>query len=153
MMNKVYLAIGTNKGLNLKYNLDKSILLLSKYLKITKKSSQIITKPLEMISKHNFLNQVLEIETDLAPMVLLKVLQKIEYQMGRTAKGQYQDRVIDIDILSYEQVILRTNILCIPHKKMHLRSFVLRPLQEITPCYRHPLTKKTIDEMLEKINN
>ena len=147
-MHLVYLALGTNQG-NLTENLKKCL----NNFKILKKSTPIKTKPFEMNSKNDFLNQVIQIETELSPQKLLEKLKNIETQMGRTNKNDYSDRIIDIDIISYDDLIFQDDNLIIPHPKMHQRKFVLLPLREIAPNFVHPSSKKTIDEMLEKIDN
>ena len=150
-----YLSLGTNLGVNLAENLNNCIQLIAitPSIKILAKSSQIQTKPVDMDSKNDFLNQVIKIETSLSSLKLLNILQKIEFDMGRTKKGDHSDRIIDIDIISFGDEIISSKILSIPHPKMHTRKFVLLPLQEIEPLWIHPITKKSIDEILEKINN
>lgn len=101
-------------------------------------------------SDNTYLNAVAEIETGLSPESLLAAMQAIERKLGRTEKtidGRYQDRVIDIDILLYDQLVLHNPHLTIPHPRLHERVFVLQPLCEIAPNTIHPVLGKTIAEL------
>ncbi|MDR1556453.1 MAG: 2-amino-4-hydroxy-6-hydroxymethyldihydropteridine diphosphokinase [Tannerellaceae bacterium] len=103
------------------------------------------------VSENDFLNVALAIETPLSPFRLLAITQQIEREMGRTVKtsGVYQDRIIDIDILLYEDRILNTPRLTLPHPLMHERRFVIVPLARIAPGLLHPVLGKTIGELAE----
>lgn len=97
----------------------------------------------------DYLNLALEIQTPLSPTELLSTTQCIEKTVGRTAKTQkgYEARIIDIDILFYENKIIETSKLTLPHPRLHLRNFVLFPLAEIAPNFQHPVFEKTIEEL------
>lgn len=100
------------------------------------------------IPQPDFLNQVLLIETTLSATALLQQLMKIEQQMGRFREEKYGPRVIDIDILFFNDDIIRTNDLTIPHPRLHLRNFVLEPMNELAPNLFHPVLGKTISDLL-----
>lgn len=99
-------------------------------------------------SSTTFLNQVVEVETDLPPLELLGGIQKIEAELGRTRSGNgYESRFIDIDILFYDSLILDTPSLTIPHPHLHKRMFTLEPLNELMPDFFHPTLHKTIADL------
>jgi 2-amino-4-hydroxy-6-hydroxymethyldihydropteridine pyrophosphokinase len=135
-MSIIYIGIGTNLG-NKAKNLKQAINLLEKHVgKCHKISSFYASKPFGFDSENDFLNAVVEIETCILPFELLRETQEIEYEIGRTKKsvnGIYQDRIIDIDILLYDNEIIDTPELKIPHPHIAERDFVLIPLKEIAP--------------------
>lgn len=96
-----------------------------------------------------FLNHALVIVTLLKPMEVISALQKIERQLGRVPSEANGPRLIDIDLLFYEHLVMESEALTIPHPRLHLRNFNLIPLNEIIPWFRHPLYDKTIKQMLE----
>lgn len=104
------------------------------------------TEPWGFQSDNTFLNAALQLHTLLPPLQLLYATQEIEKEMGRKQKsnGVYHDRIIDIDILLYDDLILQTPELVLPHPLMHERGFVLEPLVEIAPNVVHPVLGKTI---------
>ncbi len=134
MMHIAYLSLGTNLG-------DKEKNLLSAISEIERRigpiraqSAFLATEPWGFESENTFLNAAVCVETRLAPLDLLHVTQQIERDLGRTHKsvgGQYHDRIIDIDILLYDDLHLATQELTIPHPRMYERDFVLIPLQQI----------------------
>ena len=108
------------------------------------------TQPWGYVSQETYLNVAVAIETTLNPATLLAVTQAIEKAIGRrdkTINGVYRDRIIDIDILLYDDLIIQSSNLTIPHPLMHQRTFVLHPLAEIAPHVIHPVLKKTIAEL------
>ena len=130
----VILSLGTNLG-NKQENLQIAIQhIAQKVGKVIAQSSVMETEPWGFTSENTFLNMVIKVETNLTPLEVLKKTQKIEKLMGRTEKIQhtYQDRIIDIDIILYDDVILDTPELKLPHPLFRQRDFVLRPLCEIT---------------------
>ena len=133
-MAKSYLSIGTNLG-NREKNLRDAIYNIGESAgTILRTSSFIETAPWGFASDNAFLNAVVLIETTLSPLDLLHATQKIEQTMGRTQKsvnGIYHDRIIDIDILTYDDVHISTPELTLPHPLMHERDFVMIPLNEI----------------------
>lgn len=155
-MSKAYLALGSNLGQR-PQNLKKARKLLEECgVKILKSSKIYETKPVSRISQRKFFNQCLEVETKHNPQKLLKICRFIERQMGRdhTVKkraGSEKPRTIDIDILFYENFILDTKFLKIPHPRMHKRKFVLEPLNDIALRLEHPAQHKTINYLLKNL--
>ena len=153
-MATVYLGLGTNIG-NKKENLPRAIEALSLALgHYTALSSFIETAPWGFESDNTFLNCAVAFETVLLPEELLDTTERIERELGRTAKstgGTYHDRVIDIDILLYGNETIDTPRLTIPHPLMHLRDFVLEPLAEIAPEVVHPTTGKSISRLADEV--
>jgi len=146
-MSKVYLSIGSNKG-------NRSVLINKAIDEIEKKVGKIISRSSIYQSKswgfdsNDFYNLCLLIDTDIAPKSLLVNLKKIEKSMGREdIDGSYSDRFIDIDILFYDNIIIDSEDLKIPHPKIEIRKFVLVPMLEIADNYVHPILNKTIKEL------
>ena len=114
-----------------------------------KQSSMYETKPWGLTDQPDFVNMAVEAETDLAPIELLEMLKKIEKDMGRRDTIRWGPRIIDLDILLYDDIILKTDSLTIPHPLMHEREFVLGPLSEIAGDLIHPVLKKSIGDLLK----
>ena len=155
MKNRVIcLGLGTNIG-NKKENLTRAIEKLSLAIgTCIAQSSFIETAPWGFESNNNFMNCAAMFETELKPLQILDTTEKIERELGRTAKssgGVYHDRIIDIDILLYEEEVISSERLTIPHPLMHKRLFVLQPLAEIAPDTIHPVLGKSIKELLEEL--
>ncbi len=133
-MARAWLALGANMG-DAKKNIEQGISLLSKneQIKIIKQSKIIISKAWGNINQADFHNSVIEVETELAPFPLLKICQKIENNMGRIRKEKWGARIIDIDIIAYENLEINTKELTIPHPFAHERDFVIDLLKEIAP--------------------
>lgn len=142
----VCIGIGTNIG-NKRGNLVKAAALMAERAgDVLSLSSFYETEPWGFVSENTFLNAALVLETSLSPLDLLAVTRQIEIDMGRIGKsdGQYHDRIIDIDLLLYDDLILQTPLLSLPHPLMHQRLFVMKPLAEIVPDRMHPLIGKTM---------
>jgi len=146
-MSKVYLSIGSNKG-------NRSVLINKAIDEIEKKIGKIISRTSIYQSKswgfdsNDFYNISLLIDTDIEPKSLLINLKKIEKSMGREdIDGSYSDRFIDIDILFYDNIIIDSEDLKIPHPKIEIRKFVLVPMLEIADDYVHPILNKTIRQL------
>ncbi|MDR3137610.1 MAG: 2-amino-4-hydroxy-6-hydroxymethyldihydropteridine diphosphokinase [Tannerellaceae bacterium] len=115
-------------------------------------SSFYETVPWGYDSENHFLNAALLLETPLAPEELLSSIHRIENELGRQrTHTSYTDRTIDIDILLYDNIILHTPTLTIPHPLMHLRQFTLKPLVEIAPDYVHPVLQQTLLQLYETL--
>ena len=131
----IYLSLGSNLG-DKEGNILRAYALIEQRIgHIVRKSSLHRTEPWGFESSNDFLNSAIAIETSLTPRELLTETQRIEREIGRTAKtsadGSYQDRLIDIDILIYNDLIIDEPDLQIPHPLMNQRDFVLKPLKEI----------------------
>jgi 2-amino-4-hydroxy-6-hydroxymethyldihydropteridine diphosphokinase len=143
-----YLSLGSNLG-DRAGNLRRAVeLLASPDILIMRTSSLYETEPQDLHQQPWFLNQVVEIETRYFPMQLLGRIQSIEREMGRRRTVAKGPRVIDIDIILFGNFIIETPRLQVPHPRMPARRFVLEPLAELVPELRHPITRRTVGEML-----
>lgn len=151
-MANVYLGLGTNLG-DKTSNLYQAIGWIRKEVgKIVSQSAFCETAPWGFDSENTFLNAALCVKTDLSPLEVLRLTQEIERRMGRKQKsvnGIYTDRTIDIDLLLYDEMILQTPELTLPHPLMTERDFVMRPLTEIAGNVIHPVFRKTLAELWE----
>lgn len=144
----VYLGLGSNMG-NRKANLDKGLELLSQRVRLGRLSATYDTAPVGNTQQPRFLNLVCQVYTRLAPMELLTLAKGIESKLGRTLSERNAPRPLDIDILFYGDQIIETPKLVIPHPRLEERDFVLVPLVEIAPNLVHPVSSKTIKELLQ----
>lgn len=147
----LYLGLGANLGQREK-TLQRAIERIQETIgPIVARSSFHYSEPWGFSSDNAFLNACLIAETDLDARTCLRLTQNIEKELGRTMKtenAQYHDRLIDIDILFYDNLILNEKDLTIPHPLLHQREFVLKPLNEIAGNFKHPILQKSITELL-----
>jgi 2-amino-4-hydroxy-6-hydroxymethyldihydropteridine diphosphokinase len=144
-MGKVFLSLGTNLG-NRKAFLEQSIMLVRNRIGSVLKTSSIYqSEPWGFKTRNLFLNQVIMVVSTLSPVEVLKEIQIIEKEMGRVkSSADYEPRIIDIDILFYDELILNETDLIIPHPHIQSRNFVLLPMIEISPDFVHPVLKKDL---------
>lgn len=148
---RAYIAVGSNLGDKGEY-IRQGIAALRavRDCKVEKESELIVTKPYGVTDQPDFLNGMLQVKTLLTPMELLKQLNEIERAAKRERKIHWGPRTLDLDIIFYDDLILDTEKLVIPHPDMQNRDFVLGPLAELAPWYRHPVLGKTVTELLKK---
>lgn len=154
----IILSIGTNIG-DRERNIENAVKALGEIGKVSAVSPIYTSEPWGFESENGFYNIALILESELSPLDLLRETQRIEKELGRTAKTttKYADRVIDIDIIDYDGQIITisqqstvNSLLTLPHPLMHLRNFVLYPLADIAPEWRHPILKLTAQELKER---
>ena len=152
-MSKVWIALGSNMGEGRK-NLDLAIKMMNERgVLVEKVSTYIETEPYGYTEQDNFVNAVCIAETKLSPRELFDVLLKIELDMGRVRIIKWGPRIIDLDILFYEDLIIDEEDLKVPHIEIQKRSFVLEPMNEISPDKIHPVFKKTVHQLLLDLNS
>lgn len=134
MKHKVFLSLGSNLG-NKEGNIIEAISRIRELIgDVERQSTLLVTQPWGFESENTFVNAAIMVVTDMQPLQLLHATQQIERDMGRTEKsvaGCYRDRIIDIDILTYDDLHIATDELKLPHPLMHERDFVMKPLREI----------------------
>lgn len=152
-MATVFLGIGTNIG-NKKKNITDATIIIGSVMGVIRALSSLYeTEPWGYESPNTFLNAVIQIETEIEPQKCLDIAKAIEREMGRVhTKEGYEDRIIDIDILFYDDTIYHSGNLTIPHPLIEKRDFVLRPMAEIAPDFRHPISGKTMKNLLHELN-
>ena len=147
----VYLALGSNMGNRLS-NLKAAVVNLTPQMTVKQKSSVYETPPWGFTEQDAFLNQVVKVTTYLEPEPLLRHLKRMETALGRVPNFQNGPRVIDIDILFFDKMIINTPPLVVPHPRLHERVFVLVPLAEIEPDFVHPILQRPINKILEDVD-
>lgn len=150
----VYLSVGSNMGDREKH-LQDAMDALKKIpsIRVRQISDWIETEPYGYKEQDMFLNGAVELETIEPPEVLLQLLQKIEQEGKRERKIHWGPRTIDLDIIFYGDVVMQTEELILPHREMHKREFVLKPLCEIAPWVSHPVYHRTVSELFEELKN
>lgn len=146
-MSHIYLSLGTNLG-DRPVNLQQALLALTRQISITAVSNVYETEPWGVTDQPSFFNICVAGSTTLAPHELLKFCKQIEAEVGRTPTFKWGPRLIDIDILFYDNMIMKDDTLAIPHPFVDERAFVLAPLADIAPDYEHPQTHASVVQML-----
>ena len=155
-MARVFLSIGSNLGDRVA-NIQQAVSMLSldNRIKILKTSSFYETQPWGNKNQPWFINAAMAIETVLDPEELLSIFQNIEAKLGRKRElfKKWSERTLDIDILMYDEQIINSKNLIIPHPYMHERAFVLVPMLEVKADLVHPIFNKTISELYDELQN
>jgi 2-amino-4-hydroxy-6-hydroxymethyldihydropteridine diphosphokinase len=148
-MNTAYLLLGTNMG-DRQNNLEKARQLIGEQAgRVTRSSGIYETAAWGKTDQPSFLNQAIAIETSLNAKQLIRKILKLEKLLGRVRKEKYGPRIIDMDILLFNEETHQYPFLTIPHPEMQNRRFALGPLAEIAPGLKHPVFQKTISQLLE----
>jgi 2-amino-4-hydroxy-6-hydroxymethyldihydropteridine diphosphokinase len=150
MIKSVLLSIGSNLG-DRRANLENALQLLGNLGQVSAVSSFYETEPVELTAQPWFLNCAVKLETNRMPKQLMKSILDIEREMGRQRKQKKGPRNIDIDILFFGNSVVEAQGLTIPHPALHQRRFVLEPLVEIAPEFRHPVFKRTVRELRDAL--
>ncbi len=153
----ILIAIGSN--LNSSHfgspeqNCKGAIGILGNYFNVAKSSSLYKTEPIPKSEQPWFVNCIVEIETNVRPTKVLEILFEVELQLGRQRNFKNESRVIDLDLISYNDLIIESPELKLPHPRMHLRKFVIQPLCDINKNWIHPILKKKAFQILKELAN
>ncbi len=150
-MPQVWLSLGTNMGRR-EENLERALLALPAIGTVTAVSPVYETKPWGMLAQADFLNVCAAATTSLAPRPLLTTLKIIERELGREPGLPWGPRLIDLDILFYDDLVYHDDHLTIPHPLLAERAFVLVPLADIAPQLRHPITQQRVLDLLTQVD-
>ena len=149
-----YVALGSNLGDKQGY-LDGAVRQLNQRAdcRVVRVSDYLVTKPYGGVEQDDFLNGALELRTLLEPRELLDCLHEIEQAAQRKRTIRWGPRTLDLDILLYDDLVLDEETLQIPHRELHLRDFVLRPMAQIAPWKRHPISGKAMETLLAELHS
>ncbi len=150
-MHTAYVAFGSNIGEKENYIKRALEKIEEREIKIIKVSPIYETEPYGVLDQDSFLNGVVKIETNLTPENLIKELLLIEKQLDRVRERRWGPRTIDLDIIFYDDLIINRNNLIIPHKDMENREFVLKPLCDIDENFIHPVLKKSVKQLYDRL--
>ena len=151
MNHTVFIALGTNLGKR-KANLRAAIKALPPDVTVLAESHVYETPPWGYEDQSAFLNMAVKAETEMEPEPLLKYLKQLEVELGREQNFRWGPRLIDLDILFYDDLVINTPPLVIPHPRLHERAFVLVPLADVAPEVVHPVLQRTVSELLTRID-
>jgi 2-amino-4-hydroxy-6-hydroxymethyldihydropteridine diphosphokinase len=149
-----YISLGSNLG-DKAGNIRGAISALTSTgdIRLVSQSRLFQTEPVDFAEQDWFMNAVIKVETRLAPLDLLKRLQAVQRDAGRTGdRVRFGPRVLDLDILLFNETVMDLPVLCIPHPRMHLRRFVLIPLCDIDPTVVHPVLKRDVRSLLKELS-
>ena len=149
-----YISVGSNLGDKLE-NCRKGIaeLTAAQGVRLIDQSAIYRTEPVDYLEQDWFVNCALKIETTLEPLLLLKLIKSIEHAAGRTENAiRFGPRVLDLDIILYEDLVLEDPMLQIPHPRMHKRRFVLAPICDIDPGIIHPVFQQPLKYLLDRLD-
>jgi 2-amino-4-hydroxy-6-hydroxymethyldihydropteridine diphosphokinase len=149
-MSTVYLSLGSNIG-DKKNNIKNAINILKKHVREMQVAKLYETKPMYFEKQEMFLNTVIKGETLLSPQELIAFVKLTETDLGRQERFRNGPREIDIDILFYDQLVYKSDNLIIPHPRITERTFVLEPFMDIDPEFMHPIFKKSMKELFDRI--
>ena len=149
----VFLLLGSNLGDRLQILKSAEMLIEERIGKIQSASSIYETAPWGVLDQPAFLNQILIVSTGLLPEEVLRMVLEIEHELGRVRYERWGARVIDIDMLYYQDLVLDSARLTLPHPRLHERRFTLVPLNEIAPDFIHPLLHKTSSQLLSECSD
>jgi 2-amino-4-hydroxy-6-hydroxymethyldihydropteridine diphosphokinase len=147
---RVFLGLGSNLG-DRRLNLQQAVHLLGETMKVERLSSVYDTAPMLVVDQPRFLNLVCLVTTELSPEELLLQVKSIERKLGRVAGPRFGPRLIDIDLLLYDELILESPSLTLPHPRMLQRAFVLLPLSELVPTLQHPVLHAEIAALAQAV--
>jgi 2-amino-4-hydroxy-6-hydroxymethyldihydropteridine diphosphokinase len=152
MKHTVYIALGTNLGDRLT-NLHTAISSLLPEINVLAESHVYETPPWGYEDQPTFLNMVIKAETNLEPEPLLTYLKQLEVELGREQNFRWGPRLIDLDILFYDDLVINTPPLIIPHPRLYERAFVLVPLVDVAPELIHPVLQRSVSQLLGEVDS